>query len=179
MDINRKLNNDNENNKSSFTVVGYSAGTYPARTLIYHVTLKGIQIGSIFGLFIVTPILRGYKKMVILKAWRYSMSVTPIVGGIFSSSYLYILNCQGKLTIDTVDNRAIRLLKNKDQLLVDQYSIMGAFAGTAIGAVCISPITYSIISSAFTGLVGGMMYYGIERNGYMETWRAYFKALKI
>jgi hypothetical protein len=24
-----------------------------------------------------------------------------------------------------------------------------------------------------------MIYYGIERKGYMETWRAYFKALKI
>lgn len=179
MDINRKLNDDKEENESAYNFVGYSTGTYPARTLIYHVSLKGIQIGSIFGLFIITPILRGYKKMAFLKAWRYSMTITPIVGGIVSSSYLCILNYQGKLTIDTVDNRAIRLLKNKEQLLVDQYSIMGAFAGTAIGAVCITPITYSIVSSAFTGLVGGMIYYGIERKGYMDTWRAYLKKFNL
>ena len=115
MDINRKINNDD--NKNSYKIMGYSTGSYPSRTIIYHVAFKGVQVGSIVGLFVVTPILKGYKKMAFLKAWRYAMTLTPIGGGLFASSYLCILNYQGKLTIDAVDDRASRILKNNGQLL--------------------------------------------------------------
>ena len=105
---------------------------YPARKLIIHVAIKGLQLGSVLGLFVLTPSLAFYfrKRLPIRDAFRYTVPVSTIFGGVFSLALLYGKYYQGDLSSnDRVDDRAYRLHKNAGQQQVDRYSFIGFMAG--------------------------------------------------
>lgn len=105
---------------------------YPARKLIIHVAIKGLQLGSVLGVFALTPAVAFYyrKRLSIRDAFRYTVPASTILGGVFSLGLLYGKYYQGDLSSnDGVDDRAYRLHKNSGQQQVDRYSFIGFMTG--------------------------------------------------
>ena len=138
MDLHRKID---------FSLYGDSdLPEYPARKLIIHVLVKGLQLGSVLGLFALTPGIAFYyrKRLSIKDAFRYIVPVSTISGGLSSLGLLYGKYYQGDLSSnDGVDDRAYRLHKNAGQNQVDRYSFIGFMSGSAASTVCI--ITTAIL----------------------------------
>ena len=148
---------------------------YPSRTLLSHVAMKGIQVGSIGGLIITTPFLKYITKSSLKDAWTRSMIISPIAGGMMTLSLLYYKHTQGLLNIDFINDRAYRISKNQNQTKVDTYSIIGASIGCSIGALFIRSGMKSIISCSSTGVAVGLMYYTLESKGILNQVKSYFK----
>ena len=80
MDLNRKV----DMSKYSQT----DMPEYPARTLLAHCTLKGIQLGSVIGLTIATPALSIYRGGSRYAVWTKVMPVSLVGGNLF-----LLVNC--------------------------------------------------------------------------------------
>jgi hypothetical protein len=130
---------------------------YPARTLIVHCAMKGLQFGSTLGL-IVTPMYSIIKKTPMLTTWRYAMPIGSGVGTSISLGLLYFKYYQGGLDIAGVDDRAYRISKNEGQVHVDNASFMGGVLGSAIFAVGTRQASH-VIPGMLTGISAGLLYH--------------------
>ena len=162
MDFYRKINSEK-----------YSSDelpTYPARTLVVHVGVKGVQIGSAAGLVLGVQLLTYLRKMPVGKAWRNVMPVAPIIGSVLTLTMLYAKHYNTPMDIDGVDDRAFRIMHNNGQVKIDRYSVLGAAAGAAIGTV-VMPGLRSALAGSSTGVVFGMLFYVAESRGLLEKLR--------
>jgi len=132
---------------------------YPAITLINHCFNKGVQSGAIIGLFTI-PLLAYKRKISIKDAWKKSMTIAPVLGGIFVPSLLIGKDVMGDLTDDGVDDRAYRIVHNEGQNKVDKYSIIGACSGAIFGVL----IGGGYIAAASTGVALSVIYYSAEKS---------------
>ena len=125
MDLNRKID---------YSSYGDSdLPEHPARKLIIHVAVKGLQLGSVLGFFVLTPAVAYYyrRRISIKDAFRYTVPVSTIFGGILTLGMLYGKYYQGDLNSNEgTDDRAYRLHKNVGQNQVDRYSFIGFMSGT-------------------------------------------------
>ena len=141
---------------------------YPVKTLVTHVAMKGVQLGSIFGLVFVTPAVAFYRKVNPLTAWSRVMPIYPFVGMAITMSMLYGKHQQGILDEDGVDDRAYRIHHNAGQTAADKYSTLGAAAGAAAGAVIGKLGFRSILSAGATGAALGVGFYAVELSGVLN-----------
>ena len=132
--------------------------TYPGRTLAVHVATKGLQLGSIVGLLL-TPILAWRRKSSYVTVWRTFVPAATLLGGTFSSSMIYMKDIKGDMTVDGVDDRAYRIVKNKAQTKVDTYSAMGATAGALTGVI----VGGATLPLACSGVALGVAAYATEK----------------
>ena len=156
MDINRKINPE----KYSATELP----AYPARVLITHVGMKGLQLGSTAGLIVGVPLLSYLRKIPVGTSWTRVMIASPVVGGIATLSLLYAKHYNSPMDEDGVDDRAFRLINNKGQVQSDRYSIIGASVGAAFGAVALAGVR-NILASSSTGLAVGFIFQAAEKYG--------------
>lgn len=156
MDINRKIDAEK-----------YSAAelpAYPARVLIAHVGMKGLQVGSTAGLFIGVPLISYLRKIPVGVSWTRVMMASPVVGSVATLSLLYAKHYNTPMDEDGVDDRAFRIMNNKGQVQADRYSIIGASVGAAFGAVALAGVQ-KIVASSATGLALGFLYQAAEHHG--------------
>lgn len=157
MDYNRQAN-----------IEDYSATDmpkYPARTLAIHVLVKGLQLGSVAGLFIATPLYAMAGKRSIGTAWRRMLPISTMLGGLASSGMLYNKQLKGELDVAGVDDRAYRIAHNAGQLKVDRYSVVGsltAMTGAVLGGG-FGPFT--LAAAACTGVAFSVVVFALERMG--------------
>lgn len=154
MDINRKINPE----KYSATELP----SFPARVLITHVGMKGLQLGSVAGLVVGVPLLSYLRKMPLSVAWSRVMIASPVVGCAATLSLLYAKHYNTPMDEDYVDDRAFRLMNNQGQVRADRYSIIGAAVGAAFGAVALAGVP-RILSSSSTGLAVGLAVHVAEK----------------
>lgn len=122
MDIQRKID------KQKYT--DSDVPLYPARTLISHVAVKGLQLGSLVGIGGVVPFFAFYRKMPFPAAFRTLVPFSSALGCAASLALLYGKAYSGELdSDDSVDDRAYRIYKNEGQNKVDTYSFIGAMSG--------------------------------------------------
>jgi hypothetical protein len=92
-------------------------------------------------------------------AWIRAMPFAPILGCSLTLSALYSKHYRTPMDADGVDDRAYRIMQNTRQTKVDQFSVVGAALGAAVGAVVV-PGLRGIMASSATGVVVGLVCYG-------------------
>ena len=165
-DPNRKV----DNSKYSST----DLPTYPTRTLVGHVAMKGAQVGSVVGLFVGVPLASYLRKLSISRAWVRVMPIAPILGSISTLTLLFAKNYSAPMNEDAIDDRAFRIMQNKGQVKVDKYSVVGAAVGVAFGTV-IAPGFGTVLAASSTGLATGTLYYAAEK---YDVWSQLNKLVK-
>ena len=134
--------------------------TYPAQTLALHCAAKGAQVGSCVGLGLtaftaVACTLIGRKRP---QAWKRLMVPSTILGTLATSGLLYYKHSKDELDEAAVDDRALRIANNAEQIKVDKYGLTG-FAVGAVGGVIAGQ---NILSLSCTGIALGVMCYLAE-----------------
>ncbi len=137
---------------------------YPARTLIVHILNKGLQMGSLFGLIIITPSIAIFRKQSFGEVWKRAMPLSAMLGTVA---------CAGLLTYKAqdpsstpafdaagVDDRAYRLAKHEGQTKMDKYAFVGGLIGGGVGGVILRS---ALVASTSTGIAFGSMYYAAEK----------------
>mmetsp|Transcript_41383 Transcript_41383/g.54408 ORF Transcript_41383/g.54408 Transcript_41383/m.54408 type:complete len:161 (+) Transcript_41383:34-516(+) len=124
----------------------------PALVLSKHVAFKGLQLGSLVGLFAVTPALKLYQKKPFINIWTKVMPISPFVGTALSLGMLYAKYQRGELNMEGIDDRAYRLNKNIGQNTVDKYSIFGTMLGATAATFLLTPTFATICAASSTGL---------------------------
>eukprot|EP01040_Poterioochromonas_malhamensis_P019291 gene19291-22753_t len=126
---------------------------YPGRVLFGHVTMKGMQLGSVLGCFSIPVVALVRKQSVGLSA-RTVFPLTVVGGLSIAYGKLYNSYLDGKLDADGVDDRAYRIIHNRGQVKVDQYTALGAMVGVFAGilgadqvARCPLPVSESYAAS--------------------------------
>ncbi len=97
----------------------------PAVTLTAHVANKGIQAGSILGVFFATPFHMMRKRAGFRAAWLSTVPACSAVGCVAALGMLYGKYIQGELTVEGVDDRAYRIHHHAGQKKVDYYADIG------------------------------------------------------
>mmetsp|Transcript_93743 Transcript_93743/g.183802 ORF Transcript_93743/g.183802 Transcript_93743/m.183802 type:complete len:176 (-) Transcript_93743:29-556(-) len=151
--------------------------TYPVRTFVGHVAMKGVQAGSILGLAIGVPLIAYLRKMPISKAWLKVMPIAPIIGTIGSLSLLYGKNATTPFGSDGIDDRAFRIMHNKGQVKVDKYSVVGSVLGMGCATV-MAPGIGPIFAAASTGVAVGCAYYKIDSLGLLDSVASQLEQMK-
>jgi hypothetical protein len=131
---------------------------YPGRTLAVHVATKGLQLGSIVGLAL-TPILAWRRRTSMVKVWRNFVPMSTLLGATVSTSMIYGKDLKGDMTVEGVDDRAYRIVKNKAQTKVDTYSAVGATAGAVTGVI----VGGATVPLFCTGVALGVAAYATEK----------------
>ena len=122
MDFNRKID--------SASYGDSDLPLYPARTLAIHVAVKGLQFGSVAGVFAISPFASFYWKRPFFSTFRAVTPASTILGCAASLGLLYGKYLSGDLdSAEAVDDRAYRIYKNKGQNDVDKYSFIGFITG--------------------------------------------------
>jgi hypothetical protein len=160
MDFNRKVDSN------SYTALDMPL--YPARVLTAHCAVKGLQAGSLVGLFVVTPFQHLVRKAPLTQAWRSAMPSSAIAGTAMSLGFLTFKGYQGALDIAGVDDRAYRISQNQGQVKVDRYSMIGGLTGASIGAVVSRFGLRSVLASGCTGVAVAVIYYVVEKSGGLD-----------
>lgn len=156
IDCRRKINCDDYDNTN--------LPTYPGCTLISHVAIKGVQLGSIVGLLGVTPCFSAVKKIPLSSAWLRIMPVTPAAGIAISMTMLYVKQQKTPMDEGGIDDRAYRIRNNIGQNTVDRYSVFGAATGAAVGAVVGNGFR-SILAATSTGIALSVIFFAAEKKG--------------
>lgn len=155
MDLNRKVDHE------SYTATDMPL--YPARVLTAHCLMKGLQAGSVLGLFAITPAHKFLKKEALTTSWRRMMPGSVIAGTTISMGLLAFKGYQGQLDIAGVDDRAYRISKSEGQVKVDRYSMIGGFIGASLGAVLGRFSGGNIVAGSSTGIALGVVFYMTEK----------------
>lgn len=138
---------------------GDNAPHYPAAVLFAHLAMKGVQAGSIIGLALI-PILNLARKTPMSASYHKVLPAATIIGGILVPLAPFAM----RLTQDGIDDRGCRLEQNYPQLLVDKYSVAGAGAGAAAGAL----LRQGFFPGGSVGVAAGVGYYLLEKHGVVE-----------
>lgn len=135
---------------------------HPAVELYAHVTFKTIQAGALLGMVVIAPAVRlavGPRTLVAVTetAVRYGRN-GAIIGIPLGPLMTYGRATSGEgINEDGYIDRAYRLRYNRNQVRVDQASVLGTLGGAG-GALMLGS---SAVSGAVVGLVGGMVAMGI------------------
>lgn len=135
---------------------------YPATELYTHVTFKTIQAGALLGMVIIAPVVRltaGPRTLVAIKetALRYGRN-GAVIGIPLGPLMTYAkANSGAGIDDDGMFDRAYRIRYNRNQVRVDQASILGSVGGAAGNLL----LGGSAVSGAVVGLVGGTMAMGL------------------
>lgn len=148
MDWNRKID-------PSKYADGEHLPEYPGRVLFGHVTMKGMQLGSVLGCFSI-PVVAVVRKQSVGLAARTVFPLTVVGGLSIAYGKLYKSYLDGKLDADGVDDRAYRIIHNRGQVKVDQYTALGAMVGVFAGILISKGRPGSTLSSACLGIVCGI-----------------------
>lgn len=156
--------------------------TYPVRTLVGHVAIKGVQAGAFLGLVVGVPVISYLRKLPLKQAWRKVMPIAPVVGTFLSLAGLYGLNYSKPMGVDGIDDRAFRIMHNKGQVSQDQCSIVGGAVGAAFGTVVV-PGVVPVLAAASTGVALGCVYqkwdvYKKDNPEWAKQWSDIEKGLK-
>ena len=134
---------------------------YPARTLMKHCAMKGLQMGSVFGV-IAIPVISLLRRRELVKSWKSNMPFYSLIGVGVGLSALYGSVYYKKIDVAGVDDRAYRIIHNKSQNEVDGYSHYGAIAGATLGILSTGSISVAA-ASAMTGIALGVISYSSEK----------------
>jgi len=136
---------------------------YPARTLIAHCAMKGLQVGSVLGL-VVTPIYSYFRKQPISTAYLRIVPMGTSFGLLLLGGMTGFLSYQGKLDVGGVDDRAYRISKNVKQTKVDQFSFIGAVMCTSFGVIVSRGSLPIALAHGCSGVALGMLSYVLDEN---------------
>ncbi|KAJ7394197.1 hypothetical protein OS493_003880 [Desmophyllum pertusum] len=135
---------------------------HPALELYTHVTFKTVQAGALLGMVVIAPVFRlavGPRTLLAVKetALRYGRN-GAIIGLPLGPLMTYGRATSGEgINDDGMFDRAYRLRFNRNQVRVDQASILGSLGGAG-GALLLGS---SVVSGAVVGLVGGTVAMGL------------------
>jgi hypothetical protein len=165
MDLNREVD------KSKYGAADMPL--YPARTLFFHVGLKGIQAGSVLG-FLFTPLYKYKKRIPLSQSFITVMPRSAFVVGVLSLGLLYGKNFKGDLTDDGVDDRAYRIAHNVGQNTVDKYSVICGFLGASVGSIVGKLSLRWIVSCSLGGIGLGVVGYSVVKSEIYEKLKSKF-----
>lgn len=135
---------------------------YPRMELYTHVTFKTIQAGALLGMVLIAPAVRlvsGPRTLNAISetALRYGRN-GALIGIPLGPLMTYGRATSGDgLNEDGFTDRAYRLRYNRNQVRVDQASIVGTLGGAGVAVLLGS----SAVSGAVVGLVGGTVAMGM------------------
>lgn len=135
---------------------------YPRMELYTHVTFKTIQAGALLGMVLIAPAVRlvsGPRTLNAISetALRYGRN-GALIGIPLGPLMTYGRATSGDgLNEDGFIDRAYRLRYNRNQVRVDQASIVGTLGGAGVAVLLGS----SAVSGAVVGLVGGTVAMGM------------------
>lgn len=155
------MNFDRKLDFSRYDDVPENLPEYPARVLFGHITMKGMQLGSVVGCMSI-PIVSLVRKQPVGLTARTVFPLTVMGGLAVGYSRLYMAYLDGKLDEKGVDDRAYRLIKNVEQRKVDQYTAMGAIIGVVAGLTAAKGRPGVTLSSACMGIVCGIVSHLVE-----------------
>jgi hypothetical protein len=147
----------NPNRKVVFSDTDADAPSYPVRTLVGHIAMKGVQVGAVAGLFVGVPLISFLRKLPMSTAWRRVMFVAPIIGSATALAGLGLLDYSKPMGSEGIDDRAYRIKHNKAQNRVDNRTVVGAAVGAAVGTVVV-PGFASVFAAASTGVAVAFLY---------------------
>ena len=133
---------------------------FPAQTLLEHVIVKGIQVGSVVGC-VLTPAF-AYKRGGIGRASIVVLPATTLLGVGASLGLLGLRYAQGKLDADGVDDRAYRIANSLGQHAVDASAFAFGCAGAATGAVLGVHGLRSVLAGGLAGVALGVGAHGLQ-----------------
>lgn len=154
MDLNRRVDRSN-----------YSSADmpeFPARTLLQHVVIKGVQFGS-FGGFIVAPAWALVAARPLSVVFPRVLFTGAAAGVGVSLGLLALRGFQGQLGVEGVDDRAFRLAKNSGQNEMDLASGIGAVAGASLGSIFGVHGLRSVATGSLVGAAGAAAGYMLQR----------------
>jgi hypothetical protein len=149
---------------------------YPARTLIVHILNKGLQMGSLFGLIIITPSIAIFRKKSFGEIWKKAMPLSAMFGTITTTGLL-TYKAQDSATVPAfdaagIDDRAYRLVRHEGQNKMDKYAFVGGLIGCGVGGVLLRS---ALVASTSTGIALGSMVYAAEKTEALEEIEKIFK----
>lgn len=135
---------------------------YPETELYTHVTFKTIQAGALLGMVIIAPVVRlaagprtlGAVKETALRYGRNGAIIGIPLGPLMTFAKA---NSGAGIDDDGMFNRTYRLRYNRNQIRVDQASILGSVGGASGNFL----LGGSAVSGAVVGLVGGTIAMGL------------------
>lgn len=130
---------------------------YPARTLLIHVIAKGIQGGSVIGLF-ATPIYSNNRKKTLMTSWRTCMISSGVFGVVASLGLVFVGQQQGKFDVAGVDDRAYRIKNSKSQSEVDFRTAVAGIIGATVSAITTGKAS-NVLPATLTAVSGGLIYH--------------------
>lgn len=111
---------------------------YPKLELTTHVTIKTVQAGGVLGSCLVAPISAMVRPDT--RNWAEIQQRMAIYGkngmvvGLILGPFFTMMRLRSIETDDAVRDRCYRLRKNRNQVRVDQGSVLGALSGYGIAA---------------------------------------------
>lgn len=151
MDLNRKVDQ---------AAYSEEMPEYPARLLLNHIVLKGLQAGSVIGLGLV-PLARLVRKVPLSTGYARIVPITTLVVTSVSAIAPFLMN----LDDAGVDDRAFRIAHNDMQTRCDHYSVAGAGAGATTAVLFRRPL----FATTCTGIAFGVGLHVIHKTGIHET----------
>lgn len=133
---------------------------YPARTLASHVAMKGLELGSSIGLFLISPAWSIVRKKPFMRSWRIATPVGAMMGLAASMGLLMQKYEQGALTVDGVDDRAYRIMHNQSQKETDRRAIIGLAVG--LSSIILFRGVGNAVAAGLTGISIGALSVPVE-----------------
>lgn len=133
---------------------------YPFPELATHVTIKDIQAFGLIGTCIVGPILAvkntSTRNMAGLAVKCTKAGRVGVILGLFAGPAMTFLRVKNE-TEEAIEDRCYRLRHNRNQVRVDQASIVGGLAGSAVGMTMANP-TLGFLVGMSSGVIGAAAY---------------------
>jgi hypothetical protein len=130
---------------------------YPARTLLLHCAMKGVEF-SVLGLLLWPLAAR--------RSGSFAASFRPVFLGLPCAGLVataLALAAKARNMDDAgVDDRAFRIARSASQNAVDREALIGAAVGAAAGAVLVGGGLSGVLATASLGVAAGVAYHAVE-----------------
>lgn len=145
MDLSRKVNQDDYSDIMP---------AYPAKTLVLHVANKGLQLGSVVGVFVLAPLNALFKT----RSLSASFKRVPVASCLFFTvTTVGMLSFKSQeFSISDVDDRAYRIVHNKLSSKLDHAAFIGGAAGLTLTTILSRSISF-LIPGTITGISLGCL----------------------
>ena len=127
----------------------------PARALVVHVLVKGLQVGACLGV-VAAPLWSLARARPLSAVFSRVVLSTSAVGLAASVAALAGKGAQGALDTASVDDRAFRLARNASQAAADRTSALGAAAGLTAATILVGTGLAGAAAGAATGAAAGL-----------------------
>ena len=136
---------------------------FPKLELTTHVTIKTVQAGGLLGSCFVAPISAAVRPDT--RNWAEIQQRMAIYGkngvivGLILGPFLTMMKLRSIESDDAVQDRCYRLRKNRNQVRVDQGSILGALAGYGVVAHgSFGDFANSLLFGSVVGMSSGIVF---------------------